>query len=403
MSLGDLLSFTLLSLRRQRFRSLMLGLSLALGVASVTLLVSLGEAARGYVLGEFASLGTDVLVVFPGRKTTSGGMPPITGTAARDITLEDAQTLSQMVPGVKQVAALVLGAAPASFAGRERDALILGTNPVFFDIRHLRLNRGKLWSALPMDSTAPVAVIGQKIREELFGQQAAVGQWLRVRDYRFRVIGVLGEGGDSFGADLSEAVFIPVGSAQQLFNVPGLFRLLVQVDPGRDREVMVTRLEQTMQQLHDGELDVTVVNPDAMLDSLGDILRVMTLAVAGIAAISLVVAGILVMNLTLISVQQRTAEIGLLKAIGASATQIRTLFIAEALLLAVGGIVFGFGVALAVLRMALWALPDLPFTLPWWALATVSALTLVTATVFAWRPSSKAAGLTPVAALGRGA
>tara|TARA_E500000178_G_C16415787_1_gene485018 strand:- start:62 stop:535 length:474 start_codon:yes stop_codon:yes gene_type:complete len=152
----------------------------------------------------------------------------------------------------------------------------------------------------------------------------------------------------------------------------------------------------------DGQLDVTVVNPDAMLSSLSDILLAMTLAVAGIAAISLVVAGILVMNLTLISVQQRTAEIGLLKAVGATSGQVRLIFIAEALVLAAVGISVGFALALIVLQAAAWAIPDLPFSLPWWALLAVGVITVIIALIFAWRPSSRAAALTPVAALGRG-
>lgn len=399
----DLLAFTLLTLRRQRFRSLMLVLSLALGVSSVTLLVSLGEAARGYVLGEFSLLGTDVLAVFPGRKSTSGGMPPVTGTAARDITLEDARVIEKTVPGVQGVAALIVGVAPTSYGPRERDTLVLGTSEDFFAIRQLELARGSGWPDMDIDEVLPVAVIGETVAGELFGQQRAIGEWLRVREYRFRVVGVLRGAGDSFGADLSDAVFIPVASAQQLFNTPGLFRLLVQVDPRRDRDAMIATLEQRMQALHDGELDVTVVNPDAMLSSLSDILRMMTLAVAGIAAISLVVAGVLVMNLTLISVQQRTAEIGLLKAVGAASAQVRLLFITEAVLLALAGIAVGFLLAVGVLRIATWALPDLPFTLPWWALLAVSLLTVITAVVFAWRPSAKAAAMTPVAALGRGA
>jgi putative ABC transport system permease protein len=403
MSPLDLLGFTLLTLRRQRFRSLMLILSLALGVSSVTLLVSLGEAARGYVLGEFSLLGSDVLAVFPGRKSTSGGMPPVTGTAARDITLNDARIIEKTVPGVHAVAALVVGSAPASHEARERDTLILGTSAAFFDIRQISLARGKGWPELEIDEVAPVAVIGETVERELFGQQRSIGQWLRVRDYRFRVVGVIEGSGDSFGADLSDAVFIPVASAQQLFNTPGLFRLIVQVDPLRDRDAMISAIERRMQALHDGELDVTVVNPDSLLASLSDILRMMTLAVAGIAAISLVVAGVLVMNLTLMSVQQRTAEIGLLKAVGADSSQVRLLFITEAILLAIAGIIVGFLLAIAALRVAVWAMPDLPFTLPWWALLAVSLLTLMTAVVFAWRPSAKAAAMTPVSALGRGA
>ena len=223
MRLVDLLNFTLLNLRRQRFRSVMLILSLALGVASTTLLVSLGEAARNYVLGEFAFLGSDVLAVFPGRKSTTGGMPPVTGTAARDITLEDALIVQRSIPGVVGVAALVAGSAPVSFQSRERNGLVLGVSRDFFAIRRLNISQGNLWGELPLDQTAPVVIIGETVRKALFGNRPALGEWLRVRNFRFRVIGILEGTGDSFGSDLSEGIIIPVASAQQLFNVNGLF------------------------------------------------------------------------------------------------------------------------------------------------------------------------------------
>lgn len=403
MKVGDLLYFTLLTLRRQRFRSLMLILSLGLGVSSVTLLVSLGEAARAYVLSEFSVLGTDVLAVFPGRKTTTGGMPPVTGTAARDITVEEAAIIKGTVKGVRAVAALVVGTAPVSHSGRERDVLILGASGDFFAMRQLTLSQGTDWSELDVDQIAPVAVIGSRLASAMFGNSPPVGRWLRVRDYRFRVAGVLAPGGDSFGADLSEAVFIPVASAQQLFNTAGIFRLLVQTDGSRSRQEMIQALEARMQALHDGELDVTIVSPDAMLASLGDILRTTTLAVAAIAGISLLVAGVLVMNLTLISVQQRIPEIGLLKAIGASSSQVRMIFVAEAVLLALVASLIGVALAVAVLQLAQAALPDLRFQLPVWAALAVSVLTLIISVVFAWRPAYRAAAVSPVAALGRGA
>ena len=402
MRLLDLIRFTLLTLVRQRFRSFMLILSLALGVASTTLLVSLGEAARSYVLGEFAFLGSDVLAIFPGRKTTTGAMPPVTGTAARDITLQDAVVLERSVPGVVGVAALVAGNAPVSFQSRERGGMVLGVSEDFFPIRRLTVGRGQVWQGIPLDVSAPVAVIGDTVRQELFGNRGALGEWIRVRNFRFRVVGILEGSADSFGSDLSEAVFIPVASAQQLFNVSGLFRLVVRVDERFDRDEMVRRIEAKMTELHDGELDVTVVNPDAMVASISDILRVMTLAVAGIAAISLLVAGVLVMNLTLISVQQRITEIGLMKAIGATSTQIRLLFVFEAALLGVGGIISGVLISALTLLAAARVVPELSWGLPWWALLAVSLVTLLTATVFAWRPAGKAAGLNPIAALGRG-
>ena len=401
MRIEDVLGYAFKSLTRQGFRSIMLVLSLALGVASTTVLVSLGESARSFILGEFAHLGSDVLAVYPGRKTTTGAMPPITGNAARDITLQDAAILERTVPGIAAIAPLVVGTGSISQANRERNTLVLGVNEAFFDIRRLTLARGALWHDIAIEQSAPVAVIGETLADELFAGGQVLGQWLRVRGFRFRVVGVLEGTGDSFGSDLSDALFIPVASAQQLFNSPGLFRLIVQVDDRYDRQLMIRRIEQRMQALHQGEIDVTVVSPDAMVASISDILQMMTLAVAGIAAISLVVAGVLVMNLTSISVQQRTAEIGLLKAIGASALQVRWLFVAESLILAIAGCVVG----LLITAAALWAgrlfLPQLSWQLPAWALVSVVVITIVTALLFTWRPASKAAGLSPTVALGR--
>jgi putative ABC transport system permease protein len=220
--LPDLLRFTTLALRRQRFRSGMLLLAVGLGVAAVIVLTALGEGARGYVMGEFAFLGKDTVIMFPGRKETTGGMPPVTGTSARAITLEEVEVLQRTVAGIGGVAPLVLGNAPVSFEARARDSMVIGTTADFFDIRLLEIAQGSNLPDLALDEGKPVGVIGQKLKSELFDNRRAIGQWVRLRDYRFRIIGVLKGTGDSFGLDLSEAIFIPVASAQSVFNVHGL-------------------------------------------------------------------------------------------------------------------------------------------------------------------------------------
>ena len=339
MRLFDLLRFSLLALRRQRFRSSMLLTAVSLGVAAVIVLTALGEGARGYVLGEFAYLGKDTVVMIPGRKETTGGMPPMTGVAAHAITLEEMEVLQRAVPGITALAPMVLGNGPVSFNARERDSMVIGTTAAFFPLRDLAIAQGSPLPELALGEGMQVAVIGQTLKEALFDSGRAVGQWIRLHDYRFRVVGVLAGTGDSFGADLSEAVFIPVASAQAVFNVHGLFRVMLKVRENHQVETVKSAIEKQMQALHNGDLDVTLISPDAMLSTFDSILRVMTLGVAGIGAISLVVSGILVMNVTLMSVKQRTAEIGLLKALGAPASQVRTLFLTEAGLVAAAGAV----------------------------------------------------------------
>ena len=366
MRLTDLFRFTLLA--RQRFRSLMLLLSVGLGVAAVVILTALGEGARGYVLGEFAFLGKDTVIIFPGRKETTGGMPPVSGAAARAITLEE---------------------------------VVIGTSAAFFPMRELDIAQGASLPDMPLDQGAPVAVIGHKLKRELFDNRRAIGQWLRLRDYRFRVVGVLSSGGDSFGMDLSEAIFIPVASAQSVFNVHGVFRVMLRVSDNHDMDTVKEALRQRMQELHDGEQDVTIVSPDAMLSTLDDILKVLTLGVAGIAGISLIVSGILVMNVTLMSVKQRTAEIGLLKAVGAPSAQVRTLFLAEAGILATAGALLGIAFGALVVFSGRHIYPDVPFATPHWALWSALGLAVCTALLFAWLPAQQAANMEPVDALGK--
>jgi putative ABC transport system permease protein len=401
VKLLDLLRFTLLALLRQRFRSAMLLTAVGLGVGAVVVLTALGEGARGYLLGEFAYLGKDTVIIIPGRKETTGGMPPMTGVAAHDITLEEVEVLQRSVPGVTSLAPMIMGNGPVSFKSRERDSLVVGTTAAFFPLRELEIAQGRGLPELALGEGKQVAVIGQKHKEAQFDNGRAIGQWVRLRDYRFRVIGVLAGSGDSFGADLSEAVFIPVASAQSVFNVHGLFRVALKVKENYEVEAVKSAIAKQMQALHNGEQDVTIISPDAMLSTFDGILRVMTLGVAGIGAISLVVSGILVMNVTLMSVKQRTAEIGLLKALGAPSSQVRTLFLTEAALIAAAGAVLGILVGKLLVFIGTELYPSIPFATPNWALWASLALAIGTALLFAWLPAQQAADMEPVDALGK--
>ena len=394
----DVLRFSLRALLRQRFRTVMQLLAMSIGVLAVVVLTGIGEGGRRYVLGEFATLGKDILVMLPGRKETTGGMPPMTGEGARDITLEDVRSVLR-IPGVERVAPLVVGNSRIQFDNRHRDSIVLGANADFFHIRKLAISRGQALPAMEMEQTSPVCVIGKTLRQELFGNQPALGQWLRVDHYRCRVIGILAERGMGLGVNFSESLILPVASAMQLFNTEGVFRVMLDVRNPQEMPDIIRRTEQLMQSRHDGQLDVTLLTPDSLLQAFDNILAVLTLAIAGIAAISLVVAGVLVMNMTLISVTQRTAEIGLLKALGASAREVRQLFLLEATLLSLCGALLGIVLANLVLWLARQQLPDVPLAAPWWATVAAAVMAALCGLLFAWLPANKAAQLAPVDAL----
>lgn len=398
MRSADLLSFNLRLLTRQWFRTLMILLATAVGVAAVLLLTGLGEGARRFVLEEFSLLGQDTLIMLPGRKETTGGLPPLTGEGSRDITLADVAALERL-SSISLVAPLIAGNAQVVYAGRNREVMTLGTSARFFEIRELTLKQGRSLPLIPLERAEAVCLIGPKAKADLFGSAQALGQWLRIGERRFRVIGIIEDCGQSLGMDVSDQLIIPVASAQQIFNVQGMFRVFLKVRAGSSMEQARSDILDLMQKRHGGERDVTLITQDALLGAFDDILKLLTLSVGAIAAISLVVAGILIMNITLISVSQRTAEIGLLKALGASRDDIRLLFLSEAMLLALLGALIGIGSGYALLWLghSLW--PQFPVSVPLWALLGALSIALGVAALFAWLPASRAARLPPVEAL----
>lgn len=398
MSFRDVLWFAAAALRGHRLRTGLMLLAMAIGVASVVVLTALGEGARNYVEGRFTSLGTHLLIVLPGRSETKGGPPPLLGETPRDLTLDDALALHRS-PAVDKVAPLVLGNAPVAWKQRDRDALVLGSTADLLPVRHLTLAQGQFLPETDPRRSPPVCVLGAKLRHELFGPNPALGEWVRLGEYRFRVIGVLAEQGRSIGVDLDEVVIIPVASAQRVFDAPSLFRILVSAS---SRE-MLARTKQDILDIirsrHEGEDDITVITQDAVLATFDRILQALTLVVAGIAAISLIVAGILIMNVMLVAVTQRTTEIGLLKALGASSHTVLTLFLTEAGLLSLFGACLGLAVGQGTSWLFRQLVPEFPVQAPLWAIASALGIALVTSILFALLPARRAAQLDPVQAL----
>jgi len=398
--LWDIFAFAAGTLRSYRLRSSLIMLAMAVGVLGVVVLTWLGDAARLYITGEFSSLGTNLLVVLPGRAETTGGAPPILGETPRDLTLDDALAVARL-PGVYKVAPVIAGNAPVSVGRLDREATILGTTPEMFEIRHLYLAHGRSWPSGDPTRARSVCVLGAKIKEELFGQQEAIHQWVRISDRRYRVLGIIASRGRSIGIDLEEIVVIPVASAQALFDSPALFRLLIKA---RSRSAVARAEAGTIELLkkrHQGEEDVTVITQDAVLSTFDKILHVLTLVIGGIASISLLVAGILVMNVMVVAVSQRREEIGLLKAVGASPRKIRNLFLAEAALLSMGGASAGLVLGQGATYLVAHHYPLLAGGAPTWVLAPAFLVAVVTGLVFGVAPARRAAALDPVLALSR--
>jgi len=360
-------------------------------------LTALGDGARRYVVGQFSSLGTNLVIVLPGRAETSGGFPGAAlGQTPRDLTLEDARFVGHL-PQVRRYAPLNVGVAELSSGGRLREVTVLGSTAQLLPIRHMKLAQGS-FLAHGSERSAQI-VLGSQLAREFFPDGKVIGQRVRLGDSRFLVSGVLAAQGESMGFNSDEIVIIPIDYAQELFNTSSLFRILVEARSRNAIEPAKAAISQALKLRHDGEDDVTVITQDAVLATFDRILRALTLAVAGIAAISLAVAGILVMNVMLVAVAQRTSEIGLLKAIGAPAADIRKLFFAEALWLSLAGGAIGFALGHAGSLMLRLAYPVLPAWPPAWASVAGVATALVTGIVASLLPAARAARLDPVLAL----
>ena len=396
---SDIIRYSWISLRGNRARTLLMLLAMSISVASVLLLTALGEGARRYVNNEFASLGTNLIIVMPGKSETAGsGLENMMGVTPRDLTLDDARALTRH-HSVVRIAPINIGVADASWQNRKREVAVLGSTHELIDVRQWKLSSGLFLPAMDWDRSTPVCVLGKKIRDELFGAHVAMGQWIRLGENRYRVIGIMASEGRSIGVDVQDTVIIPIASAQELFNTPSLLRILIEAKNRDSMDHVIQFTLDTIKNQHHGEEDITVITQDAVLKTFDNVIAALTYGVGGIAAISLVVAGILIMNVMLVAVSQRTAEIGLLKALGASQQKILNLFLAEAMLLSLFGAAIGFIFGLGGSWLIRLMLPDLQVYPPLWAMLASLLVAIITGLLFSLLPARKAAALNPVQAL----
>ena len=396
MTFRDLLTFCLQALSGHRLRTALSLLGMAIGVAAVITLTALGEGARRYVIDQFASIGSNLLIVIPG-KTETTGIPGV-AAAANDLTLEDARAIQRGIPEAQKVSPLVIGTETVAHGARRRQVVIVGTTREFLEIRKLGLSRGEFLPAEELRRGRPVAVLGLKVAQELFPGEEPIGQVVRIGGWRMRVIGVLAPRGVQLGANVDESTTVPVATAMRMFDRRSLFRIFVEVRASADLAAAKRRILRLLAERH-GEEDVTVLTQDAVVSTFSQILGALTLALGAIAAISLSVAGIGIMNVMLVSVSERTREVGLLRALGVRRRQVLAVFLTESALLSAAGGLFGLAAGWVAVRILVRIFPALPASPPVWAVAAALALSLGVGVLFGWLPSRRAARLDPVAAL----
>ncbi|HEX9636487.1 MAG TPA: ABC transporter permease [Acidobacteriota bacterium] len=379
-----------------RLRSSLTVLGIVIGIASVILLTSLGEGTRRYILAEFTQFGTNLIAVNPGKITTSG-VPGAVGAVIHKLTLQDVQALTR-VPGVREIVPLAMGTARVQHGERGRSVFVYGVTSEVPQVWKFRVRQGRFLPPGDPGRAAPLAVLGPKLKREIFGAQNALGENLRIGGRRFKVIGVMAPKGQFLGFDIDDSIYIPVASAQSLFNRDELdeIDLLFSSLPV---ERVVEGVRQALVARHDGVEDFTITTQTEMLDVLDRVLRIVSVAVGGIGAISLIVGAVGILTMMWISVGERTSEIGLAKALGAGQPQILMLFLFEATLLSVAGGAIGVSAGLGIAALLGAILPGLPLHTPVLFVVAALAVSLLVGLASGVLPARRAAGLDPVEAL----
>lgn len=372
-------------------------LGVAIGVAAVVILTALGEGARLYVTGQFASLGSNLVIVIPGKNETTGTFPGV-GGVPNDLTIDDAKALRRAMLQVRFVAPVSMGNETVAHRERRRRVIVLGSTHEMLEIRHMKVATGRFLPPGDMERGGQVVVLGPKVADELFPGQQPVGRVVRIGDWRMRVIGVLARKGTQIGFNMDDLVIVPVATGMRMFNRSSLFRVVLKMDAHSDVDTACDRALELLADRHEEE-DVTCITQESIVSSLSSILTALTLALVGIAAISLGVAGIGIMNLMLVSVSERTREIGLLKAVGAGTGQVLAVFITEAVLLATSGGLLGLVLGWGAVRVLIMVYPAFPASTPYWATAAALGLSVCLGALFGVLPARRAARLEPVAAL----
>jgi len=394
--LADFLRFTYGSLKAHRLRTLLTALGIAVGIASVILLTSIGEGLHRFVVAEFTQFGTNLINVSPGRIQTHGASLGAVN-AVRPLSIEDALALKR-APYVQVSDPVVQGNADVKYFGRSRRVTLYGVGPDFAEALKMRLASGEFLPQEDPRSARAFAVLGSKVAREFFGGENPLGSRIRVGGERYRVIGVMQSKGQVLGFDLDDTVFIPVQRALEMFNRESLMEIHITYEPTAPLAEVEQGIKRILIARHGAE-DFTVTPQQKMLEVFGTVLDAITFAVAAIGAISLVVGGVGILTILTIAVAERTSEIGLLRAVGATQQRILLLFLGEAALLAVlggtAGLLLGWGAAL----LLEFALPALPVHTPWSYALLAELVPEVVGLAAGVLPARRAAHLDPLEAL----
>lgn len=396
MQTQDFFWYTFNGIRAQRLRSALTALGIAVGIGAVVLLTSLGEGLHHFVLGEFTQFGTNLIAINPGKITTHGVSGALLSNV-RPLTLEDSASLKQL-PQIHEVVSVVQGNGAIETGTHQRRATIYGVDASAARVWKFEVAAGRFLPDDPPRSARSFVVLGSKVRKELFGNNQALGERIRIGGELFRVIGSMESKGQMLGFDLDDAVYIPVAKAMALFNRESLMEIDLLHSSGSSSSVVAENIKKALQARH-GKEDFTITTQEKMLEILGGVLNTLTIAVGALGGISLLVGGVGILTIMSITVNERTGEIGLLRAMGVERSQILVLFLGEAVLLAAIGGLAGLGLGVGGSWFFSLVVPAMPAHISWAYVASAELLAAFVGLLAGVLPARRAARLHPVEAL----
>ena len=394
----EILRLSFQSLLRNKVRSVLTMLGIIIGVSAVILLVSIGQGLQTYITEQFEALGTNVVMVLPGKFGAGQGGFVSTAHSAMvsKLTLNDVEKIKRLGSPIGFVGASIESTANASYQGKSHYTTVGGFSPEYLKMINLTALSGRMYDDTDENAKRNVVVLGQSLAPKLFGNVNPIGKSITIGSMKFRVIGILNKfGTGGFGVDTNDFAAIPLTTSQKLNGVKNVQTIGVQAKDKEGVPVVISMVKKEMgKRLKDDEF--SVIDSSSLLQTIDQVLGVLTLALGGIAAISLIVGGVGIMNIMLVSVTERTREIGLRKAVGASPSDILYQFIFEAMTLSVvGGVI---GITLGVLG-SLALNQAFTTTVTWWSVILAFGVSALIGVVFGVAPAASASKLNPIEAL----
>lgn len=395
--IGEIFNLALKSLLRNKTRSVLTMIGIIIGVSAVILLVSIGQGLQDYLTGTFESLGSNLVTVLPGQVGQGGfsaaSSPNFAGTK---LTEKDVNDISHLGGAVETAGGGIQYPTSVSNGGKNKYSTVIGVDAVYLKIRDLTVSEGRTITDSDTRVSRNVAIVGTTIATDLFGETNPIGKKVTIGGQKFEVIGILKQiGSGGFGVDVNSYVVIPISSAQKVFGLHG-----VQVIGAKavDKESVPQAIKQ-IKDLLGKRLksdDFSVVDNSSLLQTINGVLSALTLALGGIAAISLVVGGVGIMNIMLVSVTERTREIGLRKAVGAKPNDILIQFLIEAVVLSLGGGAIG----VAIGSIGAWGISHfIQTSVSLWSVGLAFGVSAIIGIVFGVAPAARASKLNPIEAL----